>query len=92
MDLKKSNVMIMKDLQVKLIDFTESFHPKVCKESIFSNILDYDPGFSMPYASPEVFDRRYFKEYRAYNWSQDMFSFGILCHNLLFERYPFEVN
>ena len=35
MDLKKSNIMILKDLQVKLFDFTESYHPVVCGKCNF---------------------------------------------------------
>ena len=33
LDVKKSNIMVMKEQQIKIIDFTESYHPEVCGKS-----------------------------------------------------------
>jgi serine/threonine protein kinase len=48
--------MVVKNLQIKLIDFGESEHPNV-KRSNLSVILDYDPGFTFPFSAPELYQR-----------------------------------
>ena len=35
MDIKMDNIMVIKDLQLKIFDFTESYHPKICTEGNF---------------------------------------------------------
>ncbi len=34
LDLKPNNIIVINDLLTKIIDFSESYHPKVCKEGI----------------------------------------------------------
>ena len=39
----------------------------------------------MPYTPPEVFDLKH----DCYDFSQDMFSFGVMCYLIVFDRDPF---
>jgi serine/threonine protein kinase len=51
LDLKPGNLMVSNSLQVKIIDFGESYHPAICN----TPTSVYAPGFSPPYGSPEAF-------------------------------------
>ena len=52
MDLKPNNIIVTKLLIPKIIDYGESFHPQICKESKNSFNIDYNPGFTFPYVAP----------------------------------------
>ena len=38
LDLKPNNIMISKSLMIKIIDYGESYHPNVCKNSKLTSI------------------------------------------------------
>lgn len=64
LDLKPNNILLNPDLQVKLLDFGESYHPEVEK---------FKPGFTIPYACPEVHSGC-----SEFSIKSDLYSFGIL--------------
>jgi serine/threonine protein kinase len=85
LDLKPGNLMVSNSLNVKIIDFGESYHPAIC-----DNVTPaYAPGFSPPYGSPEVFcpppDNRYTEK-------SDVFSIGVIAHEFMFGKVPFTFN
>ena len=43
----------------------------------------YNPGFTIPYCPPEVFT------HRAFNVSQDIFSFGMIVFRVICNALPF---
>lgn len=49
-------------------------------------MAEYCPGCTMPYASPEVFDRPI--DYGKYGHKVDVYSFGVLMMELLFDSLP----
>ena len=82
LDIKANNVIIiLKDFLTKIIDFGESFHPEVNKKN-------FHPGFTLPYCAPEVFDL----VHNGFNYQQDVFSFGILMYEVIFENNLLTVN
>lgn len=48
-DIKPTNILLESDLNIKLIDFAESYSPN------FSKMEDLKRGSTMPYAPPEFF-------------------------------------
>lgn len=83
MDLSFGNVLINSHYSVKLIDFGESYVPKICDSSTFFNILDYSPGFTLPFTSPERFRRN-----STYTNHTDMFSFSVIAFYTIFSYFP----
>lgn len=52
--------MVSNDLCVKIIDFGESYHPKITEKYLNTNPkkdFKYNPGKTYPYTAPEVFKR-----------------------------------
>lgn len=47
---------------------------------------DYRPGTSLPYAPPEVLSA----EPLIFHPKMDVFSLGVVMHELVFGSYPFE--
>ena len=45
---------------------------------------DHNPGFSIPYSPPEIFQDEQFTTH------SDVFSLGVIFHELLYGRYPFQ--
>ncbi len=52
LDLKPLNIIVVSELLTKIIDFSDSYHPKVCNQSSFYLILDYISGLTLPYSCP----------------------------------------
>ena len=91
LDLSPNNIMVVKDFLVKLIDFGEAYHPKVSTKYTPTNKRGnngqfiYSPGRTFPYAPPETSSR-----YDNFSSQQDMYSLGVIMHQLLFGTFPFE--
>lgn len=56
LDLKPINVLVCRQQTTKIIDYGEAYHQEVCSRnpSTFLVYLDYSPGYTFPYVSPEV--------------------------------------
>ena len=87
MDIKEQNLLIDKNLNVKITDFSASF-----SYDNFSN----DTKILLPFAgtcfymSPEVMSNDYI-DYKNCN-KIDLYSLGIVLYSLAFEQFPFELN
>jgi len=82
-DLKINNILVVaKDMLIKLIDFGESYHPEVCKAKDYH----YKPAYTIPYVSPERLRKEPFSS------KMDIFSFGLLMHELIFSEFLFYNN
>jgi serine/threonine protein kinase len=68
LDLKPQNILLLKNMVPKIIDFGESYHAKVCKE-------EFVPGFSHPYGAPECYYPTNLEIFGPHN---DVFSLGII--------------
>ncbi|CAD8055836.1 unnamed protein product [Paramecium sonneborni] len=80
LDLKLGNILIQKQLIPKICDFGEakSF------EELNQNKMNFSR--TLPYAAPELYN-----DYKI-SPAFDIFSFGILMCNLIFEQQPFNYN
>lgn len=79
LDIKEANIIILRRMICKLVDFGESFNYKVCGDK-------HKPKYTRIYASPEVATSI---KGRLFTEKSDIFSFGIMMHNILFGRYPY---
>ena len=88
LDVKYVNTLVQKNYVLRLIDFGESFlsnpDPGV---TIPRNkyLANFKPGRTLPYASPELVRKPFRIE--DLNTRTDVFSFGILMGEFLFERF-----
>ncbi|CAD8198958.1 unnamed protein product [Paramecium octaurelia] len=80
MDIKPANILISKTFLAKISDFGEAILMK-------GNKRNQRSGRSMPYCAPEMLNPNYKENFtQAY----DIFSFGVLLFELLFERQPID--
>ncbi|KRX08636.1 Protein kinase-like domain [Pseudocohnilembus persalinus] len=79
LDLKPANILIGKQLNAKISDFGESYHPKVCGR-------DFNPGRTVPYVPPEILQKQ--QNLQLYHDRIDVFSFGVIMSEVLFDEYP----
>ncbi|CAD8138489.1 unnamed protein product [Paramecium octaurelia] len=80
LDLKMGNILIQKQLIPKICDFGEA--------KPFDQLQQDKCNFSrsLPYAAPELYNSNEITP------AFDLFSFGILMCNFVFEQFPFEYN
>jgi serine/threonine protein kinase len=89
LDLSPNNIIVVKDFLIKLIDFGEAYHKNTSKKyapgmSREYGRFVYSPGRTFPYAPPETSSR-----FDNFSSQQDMYSLGIIMHQLLFGSFPF---
>ena len=84
MDLSLGNILMNQQLLLKLIDFGESYESQICKSSTLLNTVDYNPGFTLPFAFPELF-----RPGSAYTNKSDIFSFSIIVFQIIFSFFPY---
>jgi serine/threonine protein kinase len=75
MDLNLNNILVYKDYLIKLIDFGESYSPKL--KSSYG--VTFKRGYTFPFISPEYFERK-----NPFTIKQDIFSFGIIMYRFIF--------
>ncbi|CAD8112838.1 unnamed protein product [Paramecium primaurelia] len=79
-DIKPANIMISKTLIAKITDFGEAINTR--------NIIDGQrPGKTIPYCPPEYYQNL---EANQLTYAYDIYSFGVLLFELLFDRYPID--
>lgn len=94
-DLKPQNIMLTKDLTVKLVDFGSSnfFRETNKNREVMASIEKFasrlkgeqpdDFNGTAHYASPELIDQG------ANQWTDDLWSLGVLAYQMLTARLPF---
>lgn len=82
LDLKPANILISRNYVARITDFGESYHKEVCKD-------DFRPGRTIPYAAPEILKDSSNPE-EKFTPKADVFSFGVLISDILFDYYPIE--
>jgi serine/threonine protein kinase len=80
LDLSPSNILVVKDFLIKIVDFGEAYHHKTShKYSLAARgeygKLVYAPGRTFPYAPPETTCRL-----ENFSSQQDMYSLGVIMH------------
>jgi serine/threonine protein kinase len=75
MDLNLNNILVCKDYLTKLIDFDESFSPRLNS----SHVSTFKRGHTFPFCSPEYFERK-----GKFTIKQDVFSLGMIMYRLVF--------
>lgn len=81
LDLSPSNVIVVKDFLIKIIDFGEAYHKKTAEKYCMragkgeQGKYIYSPGRTFPYAPPETSSRM-----ENFTSKQDMYSLGIIIH------------
>ncbi len=81
-DLKPGNVLITRNYVAKITDFGESF----CNDRDLMNeqeVKDFHPGRTLPYTGPEL-------ENKQYTEKLDIFSFGMMMSEYIFEDLPID--
>ncbi|CAD8210133.1 unnamed protein product [Paramecium pentaurelia] len=79
-DIKPANILISKTLIAKITDFGEAINTR--------NIIDGQrPGKTIPYCAPEYYQNL---EANQLTYAYDIYSFGVLLFELLFDRYPID--
>ncbi|CAD8209936.1 unnamed protein product [Paramecium octaurelia] len=78
MDIKPANILISKTYMAKITDFGEAINTQ--------NISDSEkPGKTMPFCAPEIQQKL---ENNQFTPAYDIYSFGVLFFELIFDRYP----
>lgn len=88
LDLKASNILIQKNFTLRVTDFGESFlknpHPGLGMNEI-NYKSHFKPGRTLPYAAPELVQKPFSPD--NLNDRTDIFSFGIMMGEMLFENF-----
>ncbi|CAD8121989.1 unnamed protein product [Paramecium sonneborni] len=87
-DLKPGNILISKHYNAKMTDFGEAMYKK--KDQI---LIQGGDGRTLPFAAPESLpeDQNNLKTNQSkIDHKSDIFSFGILMYEFLFEQYPID--
>src|SRR6185437_3155627 len=82
LDIKKQNVLVDENLNIKLCDFS------VSTEYIENDIKLHCVGSSL-YISPENLHRDFVKNDQIEKI--DLYSFGVLLYNLAFKTFPYNL-
>ena len=86
LDVKDSNILIQKNMSIRLTDFGESYVRDIDTRVGITQI-DYNkifkPGRTLPYAAPELEKSPF--DAKSLNERSDIFSFGMMMGNYLFE-------
>lgn len=88
LDLKFSNMLIQKNFIVRLIDFGESFLKNPAPELRLPSDKyrrTFKPGRTLPFAPPELLQKPFICE--DLSERTDVFSFGILMGEFLFDQF-----
>ncbi|CAD8165338.1 unnamed protein product [Paramecium pentaurelia] len=80
MDIKSANILISKTLMAKITDFGEAIIKKKYTDK-------EKPGKTLPFCAPEIQQKL---EPHEYTYAYDIYSFGVLLFELLFDRYPID--
>ncbi|CAD8121990.1 unnamed protein product [Paramecium sonneborni] len=80
MDIKPANILIAKTLMAKITDFGEALNTN-------KNIEKEKPGKTLPFSAPEMQQK---VETSKFTYAYDIYSFGVLFFELLFDRYPID--
>ena len=83
MDIKPGNIVVDGNLNTRLIDFGQGV---ILKASIEKGREHMKQGYSLPYSPPEFFKGNVLQPVRC-----DVFSFGVMMFEMLFELYPFNM-
>lgn len=88
LDVKGSNILVQKNYLLRLIDFGESYlsnpHPGLgLKASVYKST--FKPGRTLPYAAPELVHKPFNPD--NLNERTDVFSFGMMMGEMLFENF-----
>ncbi|CAD8183677.1 unnamed protein product [Paramecium pentaurelia] len=81
MDIKPANILISKSLIAKITDFGEAIHNNGKEQ--FQSV-----GKTLPYCAPEM--QRNPSDKSEFTSAYDIFSFGFLLFELLFDRQPID--
>jgi serine/threonine protein kinase len=86
MDIKHQNILIDKNLNVKLADLSVSFSYANYKDD---ELVSLPLAGTSPFMSPEILER---KSIKALDCNKvDMFSLGTLLFNLCYRKYPYDL-
>ena len=81
-DMKPGNVLLTRNYVAKITDFGESF----CADLSVMNqqdINNFRPGRTLPFAAPEL-------DEKIYQDKLDIFSFGMMMSEYIFEELPID--
>lgn len=83
LDLKPANILIQKNYIAKITDFGESYNSRVCDEK-------FRPGRTYPFVAPEVTQSSVnaARQSEKYTDKADIFSFGHLISEIIYDDYP----
>lgn len=90
LDLTPSNIIVVKDFLIKIIDFGEAYHKNTSSKFSLAEgrgqhgKFIYSPGRTFPYAPPETSLRL-----DGFTSQQDIYSLGVIMHQLIFGTFPF---
>ena len=57
------------------------------KKVLYFSNLEYKPGFTIPYSSPEIF----YNENHHFTTKSDVFSLGVMMFEILYNTFPYDI-
>jgi len=85
-DLKSLNILLDGDMRAKITDFGLSTHQRLLTTSRMSKtISSNDSAGSFPWVAPERLEDPF-----HFNYACDMYAFGVVMFETLFEEFPWE--
>lgn len=90
-DIKSNNILVSRSNTIKVGDFGEAYIPipidyQKNRQFTRADLEDRRPGYTLPYSPPEVFNDTI--DYDKYGHKIDVFSFGVLMMEVLFDAFP----